>query len=579
MRSRPTAPQGSRRFGRNNQVFGSVPTTPVNWRRLVHYLSPYKVRMVIIFGALMLTSAAALVFPLVIVRLLESVLRQQNMTQLNALATALVGLSLFQSAVSFLQSYNLTYVGKRIVLDVRTSLYRHLQELSLDVYAHRRVGEIISRLSSDVTQVRAVLTNNVTQLLSQTVSLIGSVAIVFALNPRLTIFTLVLVPVIVMVAILFGRSFQELSTRVQDELANVTTAAEESLQGVRVVKSFAREPYEVERYNRAMQQTFAVTLRLAVFRSLFGSTMAFLGFSAIAAVLWFGGREVIAGRLSLPLLTGFLIYGLTIAANIGGLAELYGQFREALGAVRRVFELLDTAPSIINAPDAHNLHTVQGRITFDQVSFHYDANVPVIQNIMLDIAPGEIVALVGPSGAGKSTLFNLIPRFYDPTAGTVSIDGHDLRAVTQCSLRQQIGIVPQETLLFGGTIRENIAYGRLDATEDQMVAAAQAANAHEFIMALPNHYATVVGERGVKLSGGQRQRVAIARDLERSTHFAARRSDQCARQRIGRAGAGRAGPADARPYHGDHRPSLEHDQDRAPYRRAGSGQAARSRHA
>ena len=400
-------------------------------------------------------------------------LRQPNIQQLNTLALALVGLFLFQSAVSFVQSYNLTYVGERIVLDLRTSLYQHLQELSLDFYANRRVGELVSRISSDVTQVRAVLTNNVTQLLSQVVSLIGSVVIVFALNPRLTIFILVLVPMIAAIAIVFGRSFQSLSTSVQDALAHATVAAEESLQGVRVVKSFAREAYEVERYTQAMQQTFAVTLRLAVFRALFGSTMAFLGFSALAAVLWFGGREVIAGRLSLPLLSGFLIYGMTIAANIGGLAGLYGQFREALGAVRRVFDILDTTPSIVDAPDARDLPAARGRITFDQVAFQYAANAPVLEGITLDIAPGEIVALVGPSGAGKSTLFNLIPRFYDPAAGTIAIDGHDLRAVTQRSLRQQIGIVPQETLLFGGTIRENIAYGRLDATEDEIIAAAQ----------------------------------------------------------------------------------------------------------
>ncbi len=482
-------------------------------RRLLGYLSPYKARLAIVLVALTVYSAAGLVFPLVIVRLLESVLTQQNMTQLNLITLALLGLFLVQSAVSFLQTYNLTYIGERIVLTLRTSLYRHLQGLALDFYAERRVGEILSRLSSDVTQVRAVLTNNITQLLSQTISLIGSVVIVFALNARLTLFILVLVPVIALIAIVFGRSFQRLSTQVQDELAHASTTAEESLQGVRVVKSFAREDYEITRYEGAVQRAFRLTLRLTVFRALFGSTMAFLGFGAIAAVLWFGGREVIEGRLSLPLLSGFLIYGMTIAANIGGLAGLYGQFREALGAVRRVFEILDTPSSVVDAPDAKPLPAVAGRITFDGVSFHYGDKVDVLDDITLDIAPGEILALVGPSGAGKSTLFNLIPRFYDPTAGAVCIDGHDLRTVTQLSLREQIGLVPQETVLFGGTIRENIAYGRLDATEDEIVAAARAANAHDFIAALPNGYDTAVGERGVKLSGGQRQRVAIARAI------------------------------------------------------------------
>src|SRR4051794_2177926 len=285
MRSRRLASRSARRFPDETQTTES--TTPVNWRRVISYLKPYKLRMTIVLIALLLSSAAALAFPLVIVRLLESVLRQRNMTQLNLLALALVGLFLFQSAVTFLQTYNLTYVGERIVLDIRTSLYERLQELSLDFYANRRVGEIVSRLSSDVTQVRAVLTNNLTQLLSSSVSLIGSIVIVFLLNPRLTLFILVLVPIIAVIAIVFGRSFQSLSTTVQDELANSTVAAEESLQGVRVVKSFAREGYEVDRYTRAMHRTFAVTLRLAMFRSLFGSTMAFLGFSAIAAILWF----------------------------------------------------------------------------------------------------------------------------------------------------------------------------------------------------------------------------------------------------------------------------------------------------
>jgi ATP-binding cassette, subfamily B, bacterial MsbA len=489
------------------------PNTPVDWRRLVMYLRPFWRRMILILLALLLTSASALAFPLVIVQLLEVVLRQADYSQLNQLALALVGLFLFQSTVQFIQSYNLNYVGERIVLNLRTTLYQRLQELSLDFFANRRVGELVSRISNDVTQVRSVLTNNVTQLLSQLVSLAGSVVIVFVLNPRLTLFILVLVPVITIVAILFGRSFQQLGTDVQDSLAQATVAVEESLQGVRVVKSFARESYEVARYNRAMEENFAITIRLAVFRSLFGSTMAFLGFSAIAAVLWFGGREVIEGRLTLPLLSGFLIYGMTIAANIGSLANLYGQFRETLGAVRRVFEILDTQPTIVDAPTAQTLALAQGRITFQDVGFHYEAPTQVLEAISLDIAPGEIVALVGPSGAGKSTLFNLIPRFYDPTSGAVQIDGHDLRNLTQRSLRQQIGIVPQETLLFGGSIRENIAYGRLDASEDEIIAAAKAANAHDFISEQPHGYDTIVGERGVKLSGGQRQRVAIARAI------------------------------------------------------------------
>ncbi len=241
--------------------------------------------------------------------------------------------------------------------------------------------------------------------------------------------------------------------------------------------------------------------------------MLFLGFGSIAALIWYGGREVIAGRLTLALISGFLIYGIAIAASLGGLGSLYAQLRGAIGGVQRVFELLDTRASVQDAPNAAVLPASQGRITFQNVSFSYEASVPVIQDVSLELQAGEILALVGPSGAGKSTMLNMIPRFYDPTSGSIRIDGHDLRAITQASLRAQLAIVPQDTMLFGGSIRENILYGRLDASEADMLAAAQAANAHDFIMGFPQQYETVVGERGAKLSGGQRQRIAIARAI------------------------------------------------------------------
>jgi len=483
------------------------------WRRLLRYLRPYRARMVFVILALLLASAIGLVFPLVVVRLLENVLHQPSLAPLNQLTAALIGLFLVQSAASFVQSYHSSYIGERIALDVRAALYQHLHRLSLDFYADRRTGELVSRLSSDATQLRTVLTSNLTLLLSQGVSLIGAVSIVFALNTRLTLFILALVPLVTGLAVMFGRRFQALNTEVQDSLAEATVAAEEGLSGVRVVKSFAREEHEADRYKQALGGTFALTLRLAAFSASFTSGMAFLGFSTIAAILWFGGREVIAGHLSLPLLSGFLVYGLTIAVGIGSLASVYGQVRGAMGAVRRVFEILDTAPTVQDAPDAAVLPPVRGGLVLNNVGFAYTSGVAVLSGISLAIAPGEILALVGPSGAGKSTLFNLIPRFYDPTEGQITLDGMDLRGVTQASLRGQIGIVPQETLLFGGTVRENIAYGRLGASDDEIVAAACAANADGFIRDLPAGYETVVGERGTKLSGGQRQRIAIARAL------------------------------------------------------------------
>ncbi len=486
---------------------------PLDWRRLLRYLRPYRGRMALAIAMLGGSSAIGLAFPLVIVRLLDAVLQEQNPALLNGLALALMGMFLLQALLTFGQSYTLNVIGERIVLDLRVALYRHLQALSLDFFASRRTGEILSRLSSDVTQVRAVLTNNITQLLSSLIALVGSVIIVFLLNPRLVGFVLVLALGVVVVAASFGHMLQRLSTRAQDELASATVAVEEGLQGVRVVKSFAREDYEVARYEAAMQRTLGASLRLALLRSAFGGLMAFLGFSGIAAILWFSGREVLAGRLAFSTISGFLIYAISIGAALGQLSGLYGQFREALGAVRRVFEILDTRPTVTDAPDARDLPVVAGAISFENVSFAYEPGREVLRQISLAVRPGEIVALVGPSGAGKSTLFNLIPRFYDPTSGTVAIDGVDVRAVTQRSLRAQIGLVPQETMLFGGTIRENIAYGRLDADEAAIIAAARAANAHEFIMATPHGYDTIVGERGIKLSGGQRQRIAIARAM------------------------------------------------------------------
>jgi subfamily B ATP-binding cassette protein MsbA len=279
------------------------------------------------------------------------------------------------------------------------------------------------------------------------------------------------------------------------------------------VKSFGREQYEIDRYHDAMDKTFRASLQMSIYNSLFAALMMFLGFSTIAAIMWYGGREVISGHLTLAMITGFLMYGISIAGSLGGLASLYAQLRSAIGGVQRVFEILDTSPTIVDAPNATALPPARGQISFENVSFTYDGEAPVLQNVSLDIQAGEILALVGPSGAGKSTIFNLIPRFYDPTEGTIRLDGHDLRLVTQHSLREQIGIVPQETILFGGTIRENILYGRLDATEAEMIEAAKAANAHEFITAFPKKYDTVVGERGMNLSGGLRQRIAIARAI------------------------------------------------------------------
>jgi len=506
-------------FGRSRRNSAAATDEPipdirsVNWKRLLTYLKPYRWHMVVAIIALVLSTGFGLIFPLVIVQLLDTVTQAQEMGPLNLLLGILVLVFLLQAAFGFLQYYMLAFAGEKIVVDIRKQLYGHLQEMPLAFHANHRVGDLVSRLSSDVTQMRTMLTNNITSFLSSSLTLVGAVVIVLTMNARFTLFILALLPVVILVAFYFGRRIERASTRVQDQLAAATVVAEEGLQGVRVVKSFGRESYEITRYDSAVEKSFKAALRMNIYNAAFASVMLFLGFSAIGAIMWYGGREVILGRMSLAMITGFLIYGIAIATAIGGLGGLYGQFRGALGGIQRVFDLLDTSSTLTDAPNAISLQDVEGRIGFENVYFHYESDARVLEDITLEVQPGEILALVGPSGAGKSTLFNLIPRFYDPVRGVVRMDGHDLREVTQSSLRDQIAIVPQETLLFGGTIRENLLYGRLNATEEEIVAAAKAANAHNFIMEFPNQYETLVGERGANLSGGQRQRVAIARAI------------------------------------------------------------------
>lgn len=490
-----------------------IPTGPVNWRRLFGYLRPYLGYMAIALLATFGSGILSLVFPWVIQNVIDAVLTQRNIELLNQITIGLLFVFLLRSATSLVETYTLNYVGERLVVDLRTQLYRHLQSLSLGFFVQRGVGELASRLSNDVTAIRSTLTNNVNVLLQQVVIMIGSVAVMLIINWRLSLFILALVPVIIGLGALFGFRLRRINTQITDDLAGALNVANEAMQNVREVKSFVREPHEIERYEGAVNRAFRASLRVLRIRALFGPLVAFFGFGGLSLVLWFGGREVLANRLTIGELISFLIYGLSVAGSLGSLVGLYTSLQEALGATKRVFQLMDTVPDVKDAPDAKLLPDVDGRISFEQVNFSYDERQEVLRDINLDIAPGEIVALIGPSGAGKSTIFNLIPRFYDPSSGSVCIDGYDLRKVTQASLRAQIGIVPQEVLLFGGTIRENIRYGRLDATDDAIIEAAKAANAHDFIMRLPDQYNTVVGERGVRLSGGQRQRVSIARAI------------------------------------------------------------------
>ena len=502
------APRTPGEVVRRVRVVSGVP-----WRRLFRYLRPQMVPFSVAIGGLLLGSGLALLVPLVVAGLVTAVVAGGDGAGLDRLIMGLVVLFLAQALGGFVQSYLLGVVGERIVAQMREELFGRLITLSLDFHARSRVGELVSRLSSDVTLIRVMLTQTTTSLLSNLIGLIGSVLILFTLSPTLLLVALLLAPALIAVAIVFGRPLQRVSTEVQDSIAHSTVTAEEALGGIRVVKSYVRERFEAERYRDNMAGVVRSGSRLALWRASFGAIMGFLGFSAIAGLLWYTGHQVIDGSLGIGTLTGFLLYGVTIGASLATIASLYGQFREGTGAVTRVFEILDTEPTILDAPGTPAIARVSGAITIDHVSFAYDGATDVLRDVTLDIRPGEVLALVGPSGSGKTTLVGLIPRLWDVTGGTIRVDGRDVREVTTASLREQIGLVPQEAVLFGGSVRDNIRYGRLDATGDEIRAAARLANADIFIAALPDGYETPVGDRGSRLSGGQRQRIAIARAI------------------------------------------------------------------
>ncbi len=482
-------------------------------RRLLGFVRPYWRRMALAIFFLLISSSLGLILPWVIRNMIDSVFVTRNHTALNRIVGGLFLVFIAQAVFSFSRDYSLSYVGERIVANLRCRAYEQLLRQSLSFYAARPVGEIISRITNDVTLIQSTISTNLVSLLSQAVTLLGGLVFILVLNWRLTIVMAAVIPVVSLVAGFFGRRLRSYSTTVQDRLANVTSILDETIGGIRIVKSFAREPHEIRRFTGRVDETFAAAMARARARTIFVPIMSFAVFSGIVLVLWYGGQQVIASQMTPGSLVAFLLYAVIVAGPIGTLSALYAQLQEAIGASRRVFELLETVPDIEDAPGAIPLPAVSGRVQLKGVDFAYQADDPVLREVSLDVAPGEVIALVGRSGAGKTTLVNLIPRFYEPLRGAIEIDGHDLRKVTLASLREQIGIVPQETILFGGTIRENIAYGRLEATEEEIVAAAVAANAHQFITQFPDGYATTVGDRGVKLSGGERQRLSIARAI------------------------------------------------------------------
>ena len=482
--------------------------------RLLRYIRPYWRWMAVAVFALVVSSVLGLVLPLVVRNLVDFVFVNEDFGDLNRVTVMLLIVVVLQSLFTFVQQMALAFVGEHAVADIRIDVYSHLQELPLSFYAERRTGELVSRLTNDVALLQQSITWNLVILLRQVITIIGAAGLLFWLDWRLTLLILLVVPIITLVMVYLGSRIRAASVGVQDALAEVSSVAEETTRGVRIVKSFARETYEVERFSGIVMKLYHAAMHRARTNALLAPIIGLIASATITGILYYGGSQVILGRLTPGDLIAYLIYTVLIASPVAIMADLYGQFQAAIGASQRMLDLLDTPPELSDAPDAVALPPVAGDVVFGNVSFRYTTAIDVINNVSFAARAGQLIALVGPSGAGKSTLVNLIPRFYDVVEGCITIDGHDIRDVTLRSLREQIGIVPQETLLFSGNVYDNIRYGRLEATREEIEAAARAANAHHFIIGdLAEGYETAVGEHGVKLSGGQRQRIAIARAI------------------------------------------------------------------
>ncbi len=487
--------------------------SPKPLARLLPLLAPYRLRLFIAFVCLVIAAAAGLVFPRVLQYLLDAAFELKDRRALDRIALALLGIFAVQGVMNFVQVFLLTSTTERIVATLRQQTFAHLIRLSPAFFTERRSGELTSRLSSDLGLLQSLLGTWLSELSRQILFLVGGIVMLSVTNAGLTLTTLAVVPIVITAAVLFGKALRSASAGVQDRVAEAMGTADEAFGAIRVVQSFTRESQETARFSGLLESVVQAAIRRARLRaSLFG-VVGFVAFAAVVAVLWQGGAQVIAGRLTAGALVSFLFYALTVAAAVGAMASLFGNFQEAIGAATRVFELLDTEATVREpaAPIALPL-PVLGAVAFERVSFRYAADQrDVLHDVTLTIAPGEIVAMVGRSGAGKTTMSSLLPRFWDVTTGRITLDGVDVRAFSLETLRGAIGIVPQEPVLFSGSIRENIAYARPDASDADIERAARAAHAWEFIAKLPEQWNTRVGERGVKLSGGQRQRIAIAR--------------------------------------------------------------------
>ena len=491
----------------------SATKSKLNWRRVWALARPELRSLLWATLALLVGTGSSLAAPGLVGMLVDGVTEGQGRQALNQAALILLAVFAVSGIATAFRSYLFTVAGERIVTRLRTHLYRAVILQDIAFFDERRTGELMNRLSSDTTVLQNTVTVNVSMALRYSLQAVGAVAILMWTSWRLTLVMLVSVPIVMIGAAVYGRMLSKVSKKVQDALARASEIAEETIAGIRTVRVFDRELFEYRRYEDAVEESFELARYRSRLGAVFSGGVSFAGYGAISAVLWYGGALLSDGQLSFGELTSFILYTFTVAFSIGALSSLWSDFAKASGASQRVFEILDSREEASNHGD--RLAKVEGRVSFRDVGFSYPMrpDAQILSKFDLDLLPGKVVALVGPSGGGKSTVAALISRLYEPTEGQIILDDTPFHALDPSWLRQKIGVVSQEPILFATSIENNIRYGREDASDEEVIAAAKAANAHDFVTEFPEQYQTLVGERGVRLSGGQKQRIAIARAI------------------------------------------------------------------